>query len=297
MGRTCPMPHKKYCFYLSLIILLSALCCRQNCRAQDAPSPPKELQDLYTELNDELSHTEELFGLDVNRGSYPTAVCAVLHLTQQDYKDYLAELDRWKAIGLGGVVLQAGFPRLYRPFYRTRDDYRAELDFYKKLVNDIKARGFKLIIEIQPFNARLGGEEDKEGSEQFCRKFKFKDYLKARSLTAAVIATELRPEYLSIINEPDTEENFSGQPVNYPGASAQLVSLAIGEVRKYKIKGVKLCAGVGLWHPRYRSFLVSFARSGRLDCLDLHSYPVNLGLLERMDEAADIAAKYHKRIG
>lgn len=267
--------------------------------AQDAPSIPKEFNDLYSELNDELSRIEEVFELDAKReaGSYPTAFCALLHNVDEEYKNAADNLEKWKALGLEGVVLQIGFPALYRPFYKTKEDYRSELEFYKKLTADIKAKGLKIIIEAQPFNARLGGEPDKEGAQQFCRKLKFKDYLKARATTAGTIAKELKPDYLCVLNEPDTEELFSAQPLNFPGASAQLVNSAIKEIRKAKAKGVKVSAGVGLWHPRYRSFLISFARSGRLDCLDLHIYPVNLGLLERMDDAADIAAKYNKKIG
>lgn len=299
--------HKKDRGYLILALALAILFFESRPCLGETARVPQEFQDLYSELDEELTRVDSLFNLKDNSGNFPVLFGAQLLsadarrsdklLEPGEYDGILMQLERLKGLGLQLVTISIGFPELYQPFYKRKKDYEDMLAFYKRLSDDIHSRGMKLIIETQPSAAKLGVGENSSDALSFLRGLKFKEYIKARSAALIKIAKELRPDYLSIISEPDTEAMLSGQALDDLGNSNLLVNSVIAGLRKSRIKGIKLGAGVGLWHPRYRAFILSFAKCRRLDFIDLHLYPINLGLLERVEESADIAIKHNKRIG
>ncbi len=292
-----------------VILILAAVCILffpSSSGLCQAIAVPSEYRDLYSELDEELSRVEALFNERQQVSEYPVIFGAQLigadaKRTQEllkagQYESLLLELDRLKEMGIQLVTISVGFPNLYRAFYKNREDYDAYLDFYKRLAKDIRSRGMKLVIEAQPLPDKLGVSQESTELSAFLRKFKFKEYLKARCLALVNIARELEPDYISIISEPDTEAMLGGQPIDDPQNSVLLVNTALQGFKKAKIKGVSTGAGVGIWHPRYRAFVLSFAQCRRLNFIDLHVYPVNLGLLERVEESADIAIRRGKQI-
>lgn len=247
------MRNNRYAFCLiftASVILLA--CAVRPCRSEEF-SVPKESQDLYSELDDELNRIEKFFELNSKTANYPVLFGATLSgadpilrdklLAAGQYDSIVLELNRLKSLGVQAVTIRLGFPYLYQPFYKTKKDYELYMDFYKRLRGDIKERGMKLVIEAQAFSPGSDTAEDSSEAAEFCRKFKFKGYVKARGRAAAVIAAQLQPDYLSIINEPDTEEAFTGQPLDDPDNSALLVNYALSQIKKYKLKGVKSGSG------------------------------------------------------
>ncbi|MFH0738865.1 MAG: hypothetical protein V2A59_03290 [Candidatus Omnitrophota bacterium] len=299
--------HKKHKGYLILVLALVILFSGSRLCLGEAAKVPQEFQDLYSELDEELNRVDSFFNLKDNSSNFPVLFGVQLLsadvrrsdklLEPGEYKGMLMQLERLKGLGVQLVTISIGFPGLYQPFYKRKKDYEAYLDFYKRLSNEIHSRGMKLIIETQPLAAKLGVGEDSPDTLKFLQGLKFKEYIKARSAALIKIAKELQPDYLSIISEPDTEAMLSAQPLDDLNNSSLLVNYVVAVLRKSRIKGIKLGAGVGLWHPRYRAFVLSFAQCRRLDFIDLHVYPINLGLLGRVEESADIAIKHHKRIG
>jgi hypothetical protein len=294
-------------YFISISALVAALILVIKPCLGQVQQVPGEFQDLYSELDEELNRVESSLDLRPKAGNYPLIFGAQLLSADAgrldklvepgEYEKVLMQLERFKGMGLALVTVSIGFPNLYQPFYKDKKNYVNYLDFYKRLSADIKSRGMKLVIEAQPFPAKLGVSHESSRTLEFLRKFKFKEYIRARSVALLNIAGELKPDYLSIISEPDTEAMLSGQPVDDPKNSSLLVNAALDELKKAKVKGASIGAGVGIWHPRFRAFVLSFSQCKRLKFIDLHIYPVNLGLLERIEESADIAIKHRKKIG
>jgi hypothetical protein len=306
MQYTCPQVKNKSLLLLILAATALSLFFYKHGFCEPPP-PPTEYQDLYSELDEELSRIETRFGLEMQESGYPVIFGAQLLsadakrqgklLEAGEYEKIIAQLNRLKPLGIQAVTISLDFPALYPPFYKIKKDYEAYLDFYKRLSQDIRSRGMKLIIETQPLAGRLGVAQVNPLALEFCGKLKFKDYIKARQRAAVNIAKELKPDYLSIINEPDTETSLTVQPLDDPANASLLVDTVLAGLKKARVKGVAIGAGVGIWHPRYRAFLLSFSQCKSLNFIDLHVSIINLGLLERVGEAADIAAKHRKKIG
>jgi hypothetical protein len=58
---------------------------------------------------------------------------------------------------------------------------------------------------------------------------------------------------------------------------------------------IKIGAGVGTWHPKYKEFTTSFANTD-VDYIDTHIYPINRDFFERVLTIADIAQSKGKPI-
>ena len=190
-------------------------------KAQTPPPVPAEYQDLYNELYSDLtqfqsamrassqgqaqSATATIFSaslLAANSNLGPALIQAG-HLTAT-----LKNVDGLKALGVKAISMDVNFPILYRGFYPTDAEYQQYLDYYARVVQEIRARGMKVLINSQaifswgdasyvnvgPFYASLSLDQYKQGRMEMCR----------------TIAQNLKPDYLSVIQEPDNEVSQTG---------------------------------------------------------------------------------------
>jgi chitodextrinase len=194
-------------------------------------------------------------------------------------------------MGARVVATNIGFPLLYSGFFEDPAKYEEYLSFYRRLATDIRAEGLQLVLithfvvaermpEVGPFYASLSVEE----------------YRLARARQAVTIAQELRPDYLSVITEPDMEARLTGQPVGTAASSALLLDTILNELQTAGVTGVSIGAGIGNWTSGYREFIDSFA-SRNVQYIDIHVYSPNKGFLPNILEIADVAASYGKPIG
>lgn len=223
----------------------------------------------------------ELLGANAHRGPQL--------LKRGQYEGVLLHADRLKAMGLRAVTLSISFPMLYRPFHRDDAEYQAYLDFYRRLVKDVRSRGLRVIVESHALFSKGGFADAGLDVAGFYRRLSFPEYQRGRLAVVRTVARELHPDYLSIVSEPDTEADQTGQPVGTPGASARLVAFVLRGLRGEGVRGVRFGAGTGTWHPQYRAFAGAFSRLPGLDYLDIHVYPVNLDLLDRALTIAEVA--------
>jgi len=85
-----------------------------------------------------------------------------------------------------------------------------------------------------------------------------------------VIAREIKPDYLTLANEPTTEENLTGLEIS-PAVWSDFISSTITKIGGSS--GILLGAGTGTWeNPAYINTL--YGMPG-LDYIDLHIYPLN----------------------
>jgi hypothetical protein len=110
------------------------------------------------------------------------------------------------------------------------------------------------------------------------------------------IITELKPEYLTVGNEPDTEAHNTGQPVNNIDNYVGAIKYYLSELRRDRIRETKIGAGFGTWLKEYNQWARRYADDTELDFLNVHIYPVAADLLDRTLTIADIAKKSGKGI-
>lgn len=205
----------------------------------------------------------------------------------------VVEVERMRSLGMRAITVQVSYPMLYRPFFRSDEEYTAYLNFYRGLAEAIHSRDLKLIVKTQALFSK-GGWTSLDPASLY-RRQTLAQYIQGRTQVALTIARELKPDYLALVMEPDTEADQTGLPMNAPPNSVRLTSSILDAFASAGISGILVGAGVGTWHPQYEAFARAFAQT-RLDFVDLHVYPINRDFLDRAFTVAQIARQAGKRV-
>ncbi|MDR7547717.1 MAG: hypothetical protein QN149_10620, partial [Armatimonadota bacterium] len=202
-------------------------------------------------------------------------------------------LDAFQTLGLQAATVQISFPMLYRPFYRSAEEHAAYLAAYRQVAAAVRRRGMKLIVKSQAIFSKGGWTTWDVGS--FYRRLSLDEYIRGRTDVALTIARELRPDYLSVVMEPDTEADQTGLPMDTAANSVRLVTSVLSALRRAGLTEIRVGAGVGTWHRQYDALAQAFAATG-VDFIDIHVYPVNRDYLDRAVTVAWIAKRAGKAV-
>jgi chitodextrinase len=261
------------------------------------PVVPNQYQGLYSQLDADLANFEST----ISSYSTPTAVQVAYSaelksahsnlgpelLVPLHYSATMMELDSLKALGVQAITISVNFPVLDPGFYQDPSNYNSYLNFYTRLASDIRARNLKFIVKTSLVNRSTGYTSLDPGP--FYDSLTLNDYQNGRMQMAQTIATTLKPDYLSVITEPDTEAAQSGKAgLGTVDGSTAMLNIILSGLQQTGTSGVQIGAGIGSWTPSYAAFVQSFAATA-VDYIDVHVYPVNLDYLPRLFQIADIA--------
>lgn len=288
-------------------ILFQPTVFRTACKlsAQIVPlTVPAEYQDLYGSLDASLTSFNGAVNAAWDKSKGSTAFSAHLLsansllgptlLQPQHYAGVLMELDGLKAMGVKAIAVSIDFPILYPAYFDDASEFQGYLDFYTRLAKDIRARGLKLIVESQVLLTQTG--LGTLNPMPFYQSLTLEQYRKGRMENARTIAQALKPDYLSVISEPDTEAMATGKPeLNTVAGSTALLKTILYGIQQAGVTGVSVGAGVGSWQKSYQLFVASYAAT-TLDYIDVHVYPANRDFLTRLFQIADIAYASGKRL-
>jgi len=283
---------------LALILgTLAALLSSQPCAAQNCGSQvPSTYLDLCKTLNSDLHAFDTTLS-----GLWSGSKAPVLYAGQLSNADsntgpqlinsnYLNgvqnELQALKAMGVQAVVVEASFPILYEPFFSSSAEYQQFVSFYGQVAAAVRGMGLKLIVEDQCMAVSIAQAGWSTQLSQFYPTLSWTQYQAARAQTAHVIAQTMQPDYMIVLEEPDTEATMSGQAnVNTVSGATSMLNQLIPSVRKAGVPNLQVGAGVGTWLPGFQGFIDGFTGqqcSARqpcvttpLDFIDMHIYPIN----------------------
>ena len=190
-----------------------------------------------------------------------------------------AQLQSLQALGVKGISIPILFPILYEPFYGSQAAMQPYLTFYTQIAQAARAAGLKVIVddEIMFSNDIQAGWND---LIPYYSALTWTEYIQARATMAATIAQYVQPDYLSLANEPDTEQVQTGQQnLGIPQDAAQMVAAEIASVQALNLPNPpKLGAGFGTWlTPNGSASLTAYTNAYLalpLDYIDLHLLPV-----------------------
>ncbi len=250
---------------------------------------------MYGELNGYLSTFNSTLNALPPSG-FPTVYGANLssananggpQITNSGYlQGVLTELQEIQATGVKAIMMQVGFPVLYRPFYPTgqsgQTQYNAVVSFYQQVAAAVRAAGMKLIVEndiLLSSDAQAGWTN----TTTFYGGLTWAQYTAARAQNASTLASTMQPDYLVLAEEPDSEATQTGQSnLNNPTDAASMVSQEIAAVRALNLPNTKIGAGFGSWISNLLgsggyldSYLALNVSPNNLDYLDFHVYPIN----------------------
>lgn len=256
-------------------------------------SVPYRYRALYNELFDKLRDLRTIiqsqwkekksvttFGVELlvansNRGE--------ILLADRVFDATILTLDRLKDLGVQAVALSIQYPILTRSFPRS-SEYR---NFYKRVTQEVRRRGFILIVEIgttfrEPEFSKM--RVDYSGLTMA----RFNDEL--REMAEAIIE-DLRPDYLTLFTEPDTQARNTGLEFSVSTSAATIRHVAEG----LKHQGVRLGAAAGTWNDI--AYFKAFALIPELNYIDLHIYPIQRDfVVDRVMRVAKIAQSHHKSV-
>jgi hypothetical protein len=192
-------------------------------------------------------------------------------------------LERLKDLGVQSIALSIQYPILTSSFPRAAE-YRG---FYRQVAEEIRNRGFVLIVEIGTIFREPEFSKLKISYNGLTLK-RFGDGL--REMTEAII-TDMRPDYLTLLTEPDTQARNTGLDFSMPNFAAAIRKAVSG----LNPSGVRLGAGAGTWDDP--AYFQSLARIAELDYLDLHIYPIQRDfVVDRVWRVADMARRHNKSV-
>jgi hypothetical protein len=249
-----------------------------------APPVPDEFAKLYKMLDGQLGvverhlaalstpdrkaadtvFTAELLAANANRGEELLAP-RVLQST-------FLWIRRLKEMGFGGVWMSLMYPIL-DPKTPRQPEF---VEFYKKVVAGARAQGLAVCLDMGTFFDTPVFSKMRPDY----RGMTLEAFAAGMHDMAALVLRELAPDYLGILNEPDTQSRNTGvdlTPANFE-AFAKTVLAGLDKGR------TKLGIGAGTWSPP--AYFEAIARRIPVDVIDLHIYPIIRDYMTGRIEAA-----------
>ncbi len=272
-----------------------------------APAVPAEYADLYRMMAGKIAAFDakvgpvpagrgadvawgaELLAANCNRGR--------ILLEPRTLAGAKLELGRLQTLGVRAVTVCIGFPLLYRPFFEFNGnpaDYDAFVGFYRALAEEVHRRGMKLIVETAVLFPGVYSQGSGLKLAEYYRTLDARALAYGRAEVAQTIVQEVKPDFLNLGSEPDTEARLTGHiAFAAPQGHGDLVSYLVKQVRAAGVGDTKVGAGVGSWQARADAHVDALCGSG-VDYIDLHVYPVNGEMLQRLIPLADRAERCGK---
>jgi chitodextrinase len=275
-------------------------------RAQTPPPVPPSFQDLYTSLDNYLNSFNTTLNSQWNGVKYPVIFSAQLWDASANAGPALIsptaltavqnELQELKAMGVQGVEVEVDFPMLYEPFFSSQSQYQQYVTFYQGVAASVRAQGMKLIVSSTCMWNSTHVLSGWPTIGTFYASLDWAQYQQARAQTAAVIAQTMHPDYMSVLEEPDTEATMSGQSeVNTVAGATSMLSQILNALQAADVPNMQVGAGVGSWLTNFQQFIQSFVTLP-VDFIDMHVLPVNDSYLPNALTIASIAASAGKPV-
>jgi hypothetical protein len=254
---------------------------------ESAPPVPGQYQAIYDELKAEMAHFEVTLNETWNHSLGQTIIATELAYANGNIGEGLLNanimnynrmlLDSLQAMGAKGVVLAIKFP-LLKPDFPRSSEY---LQFFKNIMVECHQRSMKVLVEC---GAIFAGTPYSPVEVDWSN-YTTETFLQGLKDQLLLIAEEIKPDYLTLANEPQTEEALTKLTIT-PGIWSGFIASTLQNIDRSG--GLLIGAGTGTWeNPNYINEL--FDMPG-LDYIDLHIYPMNTNAIY-LDRALNYAVE------
>ena len=191
------------------------------------------------------------------------------------------ELDAFEALGIQGVTVDVSFPLLIS----STPNSAGYLAFYEQVARQIRQRHMVFSVEENPIFS---------GTPLTALKISYAgltldSYATEERQEAQVIIDQLKPDYLSLLTEPDTYTDTLHLTLDTPDTAVNVVQKELSGLKRGH---TQVGAGTGTWSsPGIDQALV---RRTSIDYLDVHVYPFGPSAIANLSSdvrAAKAAAK------
>lgn len=286
---------KPYIKYVVLILSLTAawIVCMAQETKMTVVDIPQEFQTHYIQLDSKLDEINNTLSTKWNGTKHPVVFSTELLaastnrgekvLDPQVFEAVKLNLNAFMALGVTGVSFDIKYPSIV-PTYPRSDEY---LEFYRKVTEEVRKRGFTLLIAMQNvFTDSIFGHLEVDFST-----LTLDQYKEEKREYARTIINELHPDYLTLETEPTTQARNTGLDFSVENVADIVTYILDGLDRQTTLVG----AGAGTWEDL--AYIQSLAENTTIDYLDIHIYPIQDDLvIDRMETIQQIAKLYNLRI-
>jgi len=272
--------------------------------AQNAPVPDT-FQATYTELQGYISAFQSTINASWNGSKGNTLWSAdALNANCNNGLKLLklgnaaqTEVNALKGLGVKAVTVCIAFPILDQDFYTFNGDpgdYASILAFYQAEAAAIHGAGLKMIVEASTVDPGTSGMN----VTGYYASLSDDQFTTGRQQNALTIAQVVKPDYINLNTEPQTDLVNTGKTNEY-GNAAGYTAMNQSIISGLHAAGVTIPVGCGVdtWE-RDPTWVTDTLAIAGLDFFDLHTYPVNLGLyLPRLIKYTDMAIAANIPVG
>jgi hypothetical protein len=251
--------------------------------AAPAPPVPAPYQGLVTTLQGQLASFATQVG-PASSGAHPVMAANLIAadgnvgqglLTPAALTTASTMLQRFRQMGLHGVMLEVGFPLLL-PSFPNSAGYTS---FYQRVAQMVHADHLTLSVEVNP----VFTSPQISSLHPDYRGLTVDSYAAQQRQEAQTIIDTMHPNYLTILDEPDTFGFNLSLPLNDPATVVRLVNLELTGLTR---ASTRVGAGTGTWSPP--AYDQALLHQTSIDYLSVHVYP--LAPLDVQNLNTDVAA-------
>ena len=254
---------------------------------------PENYQELYNTLLAKLNVIDSTLSAKWNGDKFCTNYCTSLFNANSSRGEVLLEpqviegikifLDALDSLSVSAIDLAIQYPILVESFPKS-ENY---LNFYKQVVQEIRSRGFKLIIGCQStFRDTVFGQLDVDA---FYMDLTTERYKSEKKQMIETIITQLQPDYLTIETEPTTQKMNLGLDFSVSGV-IEYIEYFLDGLNK---NGVFIGAGSATWDEI--GYIDAIAQQPEIDYIDFHIYPINHDYFVDKVFAVDSLARFYDK--
>ncbi len=226
-----------------------------------------------------VNYATELLTADGNAGP------GILQASTQQVM--IEELDGERLMGVKAITVQIGFPVFDPNFYMFTEETAAQaqqsvqtwLDYYQSVAQAIKSRGLKMIVESNPMLALYISSNATFNPGGYYKTLDFNTYQERRSEHNIIIARDIKPDYLLLQTEPQTDavNDYRTELTNATRDTA-MIRKFVTDLESAGIPGLhttmQLGSGAGAWQADWQAYFSGLVAIPGLDKIDTHIYNI-----------------------
>ena len=265
------------------------------------PAVPALYQPLYNQLQGYITNSIGQIAAQWDGSAYPVNYSAELVtadtnagpgiLQNSEQQIMIDELNGEAAVGVKAVTVEIGCPVFDPNFYifsgqtaaQAQQTVQSWLDYYQSLAQAVHSRGLKMIVESNPLLTYYISSASSFNPGSYYKTLTFAAYEQLRSRHNIIIAQQIKPDYLILQTEPQTDAVNDFRPeLNNASQDVAMIKSFINDLNNAGISdlhtSILLGSGAGTWQPDWKAYFTGLVAIPGLDKIDTHIYNLQPGI-------------------